>query len=990
MDFIEFEYALLEAVRCDPKLVEAFSREIAVGNLDLDRIGWILKRAGQRANLENIRKRIDHIVRHQLLDGERVLREIGCQNVTDAYDDLTTHLLESGGHIEYPLRIEVSWEQNGPNLFDVSIRDWALGMILHDVLFKLLSIGDTTKMGKENQYGGHGIGFKPALEYSHEVTIESHGGLTRAWKDGEYSNRPSSPASPNRYTLRIGEKSDIFEGTKITLKGLVLNSANPTDFFSKVGTYQTEGKYLLTVNGEPVSGNSETKGGRIKTYRTKEEYDYEDRKISVDVSLRAVDRSSAEEVFLQGGWVGFKRPSRDGMTQSTFALPSNVLLPRTRENIPGDLEESITGKMDGIKTGFYYYLKENISSVNAYEWRFLKRYRPSFGRVIRDILQNRNVRTFNSFFFFPFILITILTLGLYPIAHSIQMKLGSSRSKVAESELDGNASSTIHKPRISWAVDGAPPFLHFTPKKVLYLKSGVYDILLPDGTWAKSRERFHRISSTDSPLLEMPQRPNVENRGRNFEFEWKVQSRKGKIVVLMPFNSTALWFGLNDSQIDEIYVNKLGEMTVEVGRKFDGQVRYNVLTQDGNGDRIYEPEELTEAQFHKYTQVPFDIAYPAEIFNGLNSLYGLDSETQVEAVEDYLKNTMLYSTSRRTSRVFKNSQMNIVDTALKYMVGDCDVANTVLAAIVRDQFEIPTRLVVGYRTKPGTASPPGHGWIEAYIPGMGWRIFDASGIRTKEGPWMILFNRIRAVYNDFIRDKLNYILSHSIGYARENLYVSISVLLLLWILGLYVLKRWDEENKKKGKDSIPISDFMRKISDLHRSFTEIFSPLDNQEIIEAVIIDRKGIKDKAISVNSAKKYYSKGCLFFGEHKSRDPEYGCYIVDFGFYSMITRDAEIKGPSGMDKRDGKRDKKALLKATILGDFVPSGVKQVAISESDDSTRGRFERRVTSFVDISLSASGLSGIDLDFERGFTPKEQLTGIRKNFWRLGAGDVSS
>ena len=98
------------------------------------------------------------------------------------------------------------------------------------------------------------------------------------------------------------------------------------------------------------------------------------------------------------------------------------------------------------------------------------------------------------------------------------------------------------------------------------------------------------------------------------------------------------------------------------------------------------------------------------------------------AVEDFVRGRVRYDTGETTvvrNRETRGREPNFFARTLEVAAGDCDVQNTLAAAIL-DELGVSSRLVVGWVGLAGKVLPGLHAWVE-YVDDDGrWRVVDAS------------------------------------------------------------------------------------------------------------------------------------------------------------------------------------------------------------------------------------------------------------------------
>ncbi len=117
-------------------------------------------------------------------------------------------------------------------------------------------------------------------------------------------------------------------------------------------------------------------------------------------------------------------------------------------------------------------------------------------------------------------------------------------------------------------------------------------------------------------------------------------------------------------------------------------------------------------------------------------LQSLDADEAASRARDWVSERVVYDNSATTvdrHRDATRSGLPFAERCLAVGAGDCDVQNTLLAAILA-RAGISVRLVVGFVGAQGRALPGLHAWVEYRNPGQAWRAIDASRVGPPDTP----------------------------------------------------------------------------------------------------------------------------------------------------------------------------------------------------------------------------------------------------------------
>jgi len=109
-------------------------------------------------------------------------------------------------------------------------------------------------------------------------------------------------------------------------------------------------------------------------------------------------------------------------------------------------------------------------------------------------------------------------------------------------------------------------------------------------------------------------------------------------------------------------------------------------------------------------------------------LRGLGADEVAASARDWVRQRVVYDTSGRTveeHRIAARAGLGFAQRCLAVGAGDCDVQNSLLAAVI-ERAGVPARLAVGFVGADGRALPGLHAWVEYRAEHGMWRAADAS------------------------------------------------------------------------------------------------------------------------------------------------------------------------------------------------------------------------------------------------------------------------
>ncbi len=150
-----------------------------------------------------------------------------------------------------------------------------------------------------------------------------------------------------------------------------------------------------------------------------------------------------------------------------------------------------------------------------------------------------------------------------------------------------------------------------------------------------------------------------------------------------------------------------------------------LVVEDSAGSVSYRTGPAAEIQVVAGSSWP-DLPEPA---NSLAfRLRGLAADEVAASARDWVRKMVVYDTSARTveeHRVAAREGLPFAQRCLAVGAGDCDVQNSLLAALIA-RAGVPARLAVGFVGADGRALPGLHAWVEYRGEHGMWRAVDAS------------------------------------------------------------------------------------------------------------------------------------------------------------------------------------------------------------------------------------------------------------------------
>ncbi len=943
---LEFEYHALELLQSDAELAKRLGEELVKDSLNIDEIGKIVKQT-EKMDPTIASRKVKHAVENQFSSAKEAIREIAVQNTIDAYFDLENFLTKRNEKINYPLKVDVTCNKKGQDVYDMEIRDYATGMNLYDVLYKYFTIGDTSKQDKSYHIGGHGRGAKSGLHFCKKLSVESFG------------KRTTAQNKDNRYTITIGEGSDIREGTKITLEDLVIKE-DPflalKEFAGKITT-----QFDFEFNGIKVNQKDDAKELGKLPLEEKKKIKGTDLELT-DVLLASSKNAEGLELK-QSVMTVFEKPIDVEYLKRTIGMPTGYLLSRSRNEIPKPVQDVLENKGDKIYKKFFKHLYDNLSKIGAYEFRFMD----SFSKrkdTLSKVISGSYKAAKNSALAFMVGASLFLSVQYLakPAFNEIAYYLSSNRSFSTTKFF-----SKVHRPiadvqefivnifggsRFFSKIRKNPLGYYYVEKEErgdnsyvkyhrpagdVFFKLTSYNQILSDGSWDNFSDSCLDIKRLDLD----PEKATVLKVWLN------IDAYKKKSVLPVP-TGYRVWGQPEMSSVYESFYPSEGLpydtyiIQTFTKPKGDFPIKYEVIKTRRLVKQFEKDFMDVETEFirKKFTDLPFKIIYPEDLEEKLKRIDGmkLAEKEKVNIVTEIIREYLTYNTSSK-NHVKYLKMNNVINDPLKSGQVDCDVANGILGAILRERYKIPTRLAVGIQGVNGVLKvDAGHGICEAYIKGEGWVDFDATPSETSpdmfkayEGPskfakfldWLKNFlglDKVReeGVSKDVKEEVVNEYTKFSPTsswfdkfplkkYFRKTLYYGGEAvgfvfnnypyfLLGLGGASLFGAYRYLKKRKETDLKNIPLVDIWSK-EDLGKTFEE------------------------KISINQGINYTKKGELLYdkqvienGLEKLANSEYdnGKYVLDYNFYTTII---DMSGSKNTRMYYKKEDEERVINPTIL---------------------------------------------------------------------------
>ncbi|MFA6462290.1 MAG: transglutaminase-like domain-containing protein [Candidatus Woesearchaeota archaeon] len=792
---LKFEYHFLELIKSDETLFRDFGAELVKESPNLSRLEEIIETT-RKMDSTVARRKVQHAIRKQVQSAQEVFREIAVQNIRDAYAEYVNLLTRREQQVEYPLKAEVGFQKRHQEegkedpehpQYDVTIRDFAIGMSLYDVLFKLLTIGDDVKKEKKFLVGGHGRGFKPCINFCEEALIDSFGKRTRLLKEKK--------GEEEEYYIEIGERSEVQEGTTITLRGLEMEE-NPLQVVSRYASSLTE-NYDFRVNGIKVNRATDpNKLGRLTWVQSHQMKDGS----SLEDSLTACSPEIEGVEVQQGGMTLTRLPPQNGLVRRVLNVPTKYLFSRSRNELPKPVEEAVNQDVPGLFQRFYSYLRDNFQKIGGYEFAFMEQFslKKSVGGKWFPSLRKHLTRAGKAALI-GLASVSLVTYLIIPACKEIDFQ-GSSKTYSTSSN-QNFPSHFVPKVDVGYALDlqeekklpydcqngqcrgsqnvldefykdtshmdkmkSRVPIGIYEPPKSVFFRVTSYNRLEYDGSWSNWGSSNTAIVSADKSRDELRVTLNL-NLGRNSLLPLPIGYYIDKDKILFPEQGN-LNFAKPDEGCDGIesrpedsYCANVDSWAKDENKKritlvatpiigSNGGLENQIIDFQENKDWIGDPRKDGEKgrlrdrsgptkSNDSYTNVPFLIKYPPVLEDRLRKIDELarqqekargkfDDDEISKRVEEELQWFFVYNTSRKNAYRFYGAE-NFVNYALKLRNVDCDVANSAYCAIVRDRYQIPSRLAVGYQGIEGVISADsGHAVCEVYLQDKGWTERDAT------------------------------------------------------------------------------------------------------------------------------------------------------------------------------------------------------------------------------------------------------------------------
>lgn len=175
-------------------------------------------------------------------------------------------------------------------------------------------------------------------------------------------------------------------------------------------------------------------------------------------------------------------------------------------------------------------------------------------------------------------------------------------------------------------------------------------------------------------------------------------------------------------------------------QKTQTQALGNLLFQDQHGDPwIYSSQALSGELQYKMgkSSAPRDKAASARVLDAAYRAWKPKERMEWQDAEDHVAQAIRYSVEESTAKAHQRAisqDKSVFARGLGIEAGDCDVQNTVLAALLRDQ-GYQARLALGHVGVQGKLQPIAHAWTEFRKSRRDpWSVADASTVYPPAGP----------------------------------------------------------------------------------------------------------------------------------------------------------------------------------------------------------------------------------------------------------------
>lgn len=1012
---LEFKYHALELLQSDAELAKRLGEELVKEPLNLDEISQVIRQT-EKMDPAIANRKVKHAVENQFSSAKEAIREIAVQNTIDAYFDFENFLTKRNEKINYPLKVDVTCTKKGPDVYDLEIRDYATGMNLYDVLFKYFTIGDTSKQDKTYHIGGHGRGAKAGLHFCKRLAVESFGKKTVA------QNKDSN------YTITIGESSEVREGTKITLEDLVIKEdpfSALKDFAGKITT-----QFDFEFNGIKVNQKDDSKELGKLPLEEKKKIQGTDFELT-DVLLASSKHAEGLELK-QSVMTVFEKPIDVEYVKRTIGLPTGYLLSRSRNEVPKPVQDVLENKGDKAYKKFFKHLYDNMSKVGAYEFRFMD----SFSKrkdTLSKIVSGSYKTVRNSVLAFMIgasLFLSVEHLGK-PAFNEIAYLL-SSNNNFSTTELF----SKVHRPianvqefiidvfggsRFFSKIKKNPLGQYYYEEKVegknftsitwknggdVFFKLMSYNAIMPDGSWEHINDsNLSRVREDSDSETELFVWLNLDAYRKNSIIPvpigykaYRAYDSDTDTFIDMPFSSDMPY----DAYIAHTYTKPKGEYPI----------RYRVVKKIElikQFEDAFPESKNAKGQFMKerFTRVPFKIIYPEDLEEKLKRLDSMESteKEKVTTVTEILQEYLVYNTSKKNNMNYLKMG-NVVNDPLKSKQVDCDVANGILCAILRDRYKIPARLAVGIQGEDGVLMVnAGHGVCEAYIKGEGWVEFDATPSKMSqemvvkyEGPskleeffaWLKGVLRLDKSHekraneeSENVNEYTNFsqtdswfenlspqkILRKTLYYGHEAVSFVFNnypyFLLGLGGASLFGAYRYRKRRRETDLKNIPLVDVWAK-EDLGKTFEE------------------------KISINQGIKYTEKGELSYDKQvvengleklASSEAENGRYVLDYNFYNTILEMGSSNNNRIYFKKEEGEEKTispTILKSITFGDET---IKEKNSEEKISAYHDKISA-LQNIVNGICKANKISNVYVSGEYKFKNQEKVLSFKNSMFK--------
>ena len=983
---LEFKYHILELIQSDSKLSKEFGDELSKKELDFEKLEKII---GKTKNMEPAmaKRKIKHAIENQLPSAKELLREVAVQNTIDAYFDFENFLTKRGEKVQYPLKVDIRSKEKEDNRYDIEIQDYATGMILYDVLYKFFAVGDTSKQDNKYHVGGHGRGAKPSLYYANKLAVESFGRKTEAINKGN-----------SEYIIKLGADSNIHEGTKITLEDLLIKE-NPMlalkEFAGKIGS-----QFDFRFNDVKINQKDNSRElGKLHVEENREilgtEFELADK-------LRACSDEAEGVELKQSVMTIFEKPSDLENTKRTIELPTGYLLSRSRNEIPKHAQDTLENKNLKFYKKFFNYLSDNLYNIGAYEFKFMDKFANRKDKLSDLALGSYKLMKKSAIAFMVGVALFIgVEQGVKPLINEVQYRLQSNHYFST-----GRYMPEVHRPvadimEFITNLFGGSRFFNKIHKNQFiryyegvganselgkFFKLNSYNHILKDGSWTNVFDDDLDI------ILEETKEEKELSWSKRIIVELNLDAYRKRTILPSVIGHKIISEGVNM----EIYGSSSEKLPYDINlvesyRKPEGA--YPIIYTSRPAKLLVQQfEEGNQKVLERFTQVPFKIELPKDLEEKINRIDKIVTDEELTEYEklnllsDILKDYLTYNTSTKNHINYLNMD-NVVTNPLKTKQVDCDVANGMLATIIRDRYKIPTRLALGLQGKEGYVDlDSGHGVAEAYIKGRGWVKLDATPYSPEA---------FKELGENWFTKFLSWMGGWFSGGTSEtqetkviNKYTSYNVKNLLGdnLLSKSIMKAGYYFRKGIGtayNNGAYILGGLAFLFGAQHFIRRRRNDIRTISLVDTWVKDKEDTSETKITINEGINFMKKGMLTYDKEVAEgtleqltnnpDKEDSHYVLDYPFYNTIVEMASSNKKRKIKFQMGQDEDKVInpeaMKGISFGDETTE-----EMNKSEDINK--YEEHIKTLQDIASKigeANKLGNIELNAQYKFKDKEKV-----------------